>query len=246
MGVLVLYPPEGDERRPEEVTFLESVASMLASIIQRKRADTERDEAQNQLLLSSRQAGMADVATGILHNVGNVLNSVNVSARLAANKVASIPSEDLARLAALVSGQNANEQYLLGSNEQRQRVSRYLARLADHLDAQRQSVGSELDALIGRIEHLKEIVAMQQSYATMSGVLQSVDLGKLIEDALRTHDAGFLRHNLKIVRDHEPLAPLMANKHKVLQMETKKGMNLSVRSPPSCALCSSQFSCFDD
>ena len=31
---------------------------------------------------ASREAGMAEVATGVLHNVGNVLDSVNVSATL--------------------------------------------------------------------------------------------------------------------------------------------------------------------
>jgi hypothetical protein len=29
----------------------------------------------------ARKAGMAEVATGVLHNVGNVLNSINVSVR---------------------------------------------------------------------------------------------------------------------------------------------------------------------
>ena len=61
--------------------------ALLHEIAERKRAEEELQRTQQQLIDASRQAGMAEVATGVLHNVGNVLNSVNVSATLIAERL---------------------------------------------------------------------------------------------------------------------------------------------------------------
>src|SRR5208283_3543694 len=52
-----------------------------------EEAYAKLSDAQQRLMSLSRQAGMAEVATGVLHNVGNVLNSVNVSANIVASKL---------------------------------------------------------------------------------------------------------------------------------------------------------------
>jgi len=41
---------------------------------------------------ASRQAGQAEVASSVLHNVGNVLNSVNTSASIITDQVAGLES----------------------------------------------------------------------------------------------------------------------------------------------------------
>ena len=59
--------------------------------ITRQKLDAEQlDKLNRQLMDTSRSAGMADVATGVLHNVGNVLNSVSVSGHLGGRAVAAL------------------------------------------------------------------------------------------------------------------------------------------------------------
>ena len=53
--------------------------SLEHEIDERKRREQQIESLHKELMLTSRQAGMAEVATAVLHNVGNVLNSVNVS-----------------------------------------------------------------------------------------------------------------------------------------------------------------------
>ncbi len=51
-------------------------------ITARKEAEARLGEMHRTLVDVSRQAGMAEIATGVLHNVGNTLNSVNISTGL--------------------------------------------------------------------------------------------------------------------------------------------------------------------
>jgi PAS domain S-box-containing protein len=56
--------------------------------VTRQKLDAEQlDKLNRQLMSTSRLAGMAEVATGVLHNVGNVLNSVSVAATVVAERL---------------------------------------------------------------------------------------------------------------------------------------------------------------
>ena len=60
----------------------------------------ELERVHKELMTASRQAGMAEVATNVLHNVGNILNSVNISASLVAERVRQSKAAGVSRLAA--------------------------------------------------------------------------------------------------------------------------------------------------
>jgi C4-dicarboxylate-specific signal transduction histidine kinase len=69
------------------------------------------------------------------------------------------------------------------------------------------------------IEHIKEIVAMQQSYAKVSGVYENLSAAVLVEDALRMNAAAFDRHHIDLVRElGNNLPAVCVDRHKVLQI----------------------------
>jgi C4-dicarboxylate-specific signal transduction histidine kinase len=76
----------------------------------------------------------------------------------------------------------------------------------------------ELDSLRKNVEHIKDIVAMQQNYAKVSGVTELIGVTELVEDALRLTANGLARHNITVVRDFQTNVPLVVEKHKVLQI----------------------------
>ena len=61
-------------------------------------------EAQRKLVDTAHRAGMAEIATSVLHNVGNALNSVNVSATLIFEALHRSSSDKLLRVAELLPG----------------------------------------------------------------------------------------------------------------------------------------------
>jgi signal transduction histidine kinase len=94
----------------------------------------------------------------------------------------------------------------------------YLQELAAELIAERDVASAELAVLRGNVEHIKEIVAMQQSYARRSGVTDMVDVRTLVEDSLRMNEGAFSRHGVTLVRDFQEVPLITVDKHKVLQI----------------------------
>ena len=185
-------------------------------ITERRRAEQELEEVHKQLLIASRQAGMAEVATNVLHNVGNVLNSVNVSASLVAERIKKSKSAGLARVAALLGSQTDLAAFMAGP--QGRHLPAYLQELADELESERDASVTELATLRANVEHIKEIVAMQQGYAKRGGITDTLDMRLLVEDSLRMNEGAFSRHGVTIVRDFAEVPLIQVDKHKVLQI----------------------------
>ncbi|HLH55291.1 MAG TPA: HAMP domain-containing sensor histidine kinase [Verrucomicrobiae bacterium] len=175
---------------------------------------------QNQkvLLETSRQAGMAEVATSVLHNVGNVLNSLNVTATLLDERVKNSRAPGLRRVVQLLEDHTADLGDFLTRDAKGQKVQAFLGQLADRLDSEQASIISDLASLRKNVEHIKEIVAMQQNYAKISGVVEKIALPDLVEDTLCMNAEAFARHDVRVVREFSPVAPINTDKHKVLQI----------------------------
>jgi PAS domain S-box-containing protein len=187
-------------------------------ITERKRADAELVNVHKQLLDISRQAGMAEVATGVLHNVGNVLNSVNVSANLLVEYVGKSKGDGLARVAALLREHERDLGDFVTTHPQGKHLTAYLETLGQHLAAERQAAVRELDTLREKVGHIKDIVMMQQSYAMVAGVQEQIKATDLVEDSLRLSAAALSRHGIEIIRAYEDAPVINIDKHKALQI----------------------------
>ena len=191
--------------------------AVVQDITERRQADEELEQVHKQLLVASRHAGMAEVATNVLHNVGNVLNSVNVSASLLAERIKTSKCARLGQVGALLKAHTADLAGFL-AGPQGKHLAEYLQELAGDLAAERDTAVEELTALRGNVEHIKEIVAMQQSYARRGGLIETLDIRALVEDSLRMNEGAFSRHGVTIIRDYRDVPPIEVDKHKVLQI----------------------------
>ncbi|HTD67720.1 MAG TPA: DAHL domain-containing protein [Candidatus Limnocylindria bacterium] len=192
--------------------------AIRSDITERKRVEAVAAEMNRQLIDTSRQAGMAEVATGVLHNVGNVLNSVNVSSTVITDKVRKSKSANLAKVVSLLRAHETDLGDYLTSDPKGKQLPGYLAQLSDHLAAEHTDTINELALLQKYIEHINDIVAKQQSYAVVSGVTETVKISDLVEDALQLNTGSLTRHEVEAVRDFSNVPPITIEKHKVLQI----------------------------
>ena len=187
-------------------------------VTERKRAEGELENVYKQLLETSRQAGMAEIATNVLHNVGNVLNSVNISASLVVESVKKSRTASLGRVVDLLREHQHDLGEFITTDVRGRHLPAHLAQLSEHLAADQETVAAELESLRKNVEHIKEIVSMQQNYAMVAGVKEVTDVVSLVEDSLRMNEGALSRHHVEVVRDFEPVPPLNIEKHKILQI----------------------------
>ncbi len=195
---------------------LENTNSEIERLVEERTAELK--SAHQQLVQNSRHAGMAEVATNVLHNVGNVLNSVNVSAEAVAEKVRNFRIENLRNVANMIKEHSDDLPAFLTHDPRGQKLPSYLVKLSESLAQPQQGILTEVNSLRGNIEHIKEVVKMQQSYARRAGVMEMLSPTDLVEDAIRINSAALERHSVSLVRKYEEVPELLTDRHQVMQI----------------------------
>lgn len=187
-------------------------------ITDRVEADERERNLQQQLRDASRQAGMAEIATNVLHNIGNVLNSVNISASVVAERLNNPKTAGIGKVAALLQQHEGNLGAFITTDERGKHLPAYLTQLSEHLTREQFVTLQEVDSLRKNIDHIKEIVAMQQSYSKLVGVPEKISVATLVEDALRMNAGAFTRHGVSLQCEFENVPEIIVEKHKALQI----------------------------
>ena len=193
------------------------LAGINRDVTERKESEAKLEALHLELVETSRQAGKAEVAVGVLHNVGNVLNSVNVSTTIIDEKIRNSSAGKIANVAGLLRKHQGNlPSYFAGGKGAH--LTAYLETLSEHVLTDQSELLKEVAALRQNVEHIKEIVVMQQSYARISGVVERIQFSELVEDALRIHSLAYQRHAIKVHREFAKVPIMTLDRHKVLQI----------------------------
>jgi signal transduction histidine kinase len=192
-----------------------SPGSVTVTNLARKRA---LREAQEKIVDAAHQAGKAEIATSILHNVGNVLNSVNVSLSTLAEIVDRSRVPLLEKTAALLNANLKDVATFLTEDVKGQQIPEFLVAVSGNLKAERESLQREIELLRKNIEHIKVIISVQQAHAKVSRFTDQVDLDDLVRDALAVNSVGLEQARVRVVREGEDVPSITTEKHKVLQI----------------------------
>ncbi|MFC5500329.1 PAS domain-containing protein [Caenimonas terrae] len=191
---------------------------IVTDITEQRRAQAALDAAQRDLREASRQAGMAEIATNVLHNVGNILNSVTVSADLLRNTLHQSRAQGLARAVDLINDNAAQLDRFLALDERGRLLPEYLGAVSQALVRERQGMLQELDNLTRSIDHIREVVSMQQTHAGRPPMLETAAIGDLVEDALRINSEALSQDEVVVVREFEPVPDACLDRGRVLQV----------------------------
>lgn len=175
-------------------------------------------ETNRRLIAASHSAGKAEVATGVLHNVGNVLNSVNVSAELLRSRMIKSPVAHLSKVSDVICQHEANLGEFFTNDRRGQHLPKFLKELTKSFEADRDAQLEELKSLAGNMGHIKEIVAMQQSFAKKRRSVDTVHPVDLFEDAIKMNNVDLRLNGVEIVREFAHVGAIETRKHDVLQI----------------------------
>ena len=184
----------------------------------RKQAEAEKEKLYQQLMNASRQAGMADVASSVLHNVGNVLNSINVSTDTVLKTLKKPMVGDVCRIAALFNEHQDNLQSFLTADPKGKQIPSYLGLVAESLTGSHQTIQQELDSLVKKVDHIKQVIMSQQDIARAGSIREPVSVADMMEQALTMAMPEPEKYHIQVVREYSPVPTIMTDRHQVLQV----------------------------
>ncbi|MGE0643896.1 MAG: ATP-binding protein [Nitrospira sp.] len=192
--------------------------SLHIEMDQRKKAEAEKEKLYQQLMNASRQAGMADVASSVLHNVGNVLNSINVSTDTLLKTLKKPMVGDVCRIASMFNEHQDNLQEFLTADPKGKQIPAYLGLVAESLSGSHQTIQGELDSLVKKVDHIKQVIMSQQDIARAGNIREPASSEDLMEQALLMALPEPDKYRIQVVREYSPVPTIMTDRHQVLQV----------------------------
>lgn len=180
----------------------------------------ELQEAQERLILSAHQAGMAEIATGVLHNIGNLLNSVNVSSQEIEKRLRSTKLQSLKKVNDLIRNQQDNLVEAIAQHPKAESMLRFYLQLERVLEEENLRLVEEVDQLSSKVKLMSEVIATQQSYAKTPMFTESVDIRRLFDDALKLEQTALDRDHVSVVKEYEDIPICWLPRVKLMQMFT--------------------------
>ncbi len=212
-----------DQKVIERTNELEAANRQLQGEIEvRKIVQKERDLLNKELCETARIAGMATVATDVLHNVGNSINSVNVSVSTLEKRIAQSDIRDVRLIFNLLSENEPGLGEFFREDPKGKRILPYLDELAGRLDQEVVIYQNELKRLRKQVSHVMSVIAQQQTYVNggNEGYLVETTPSGLIQECLDIIKTSYDHHDILIKTEylHTDKDPISVEKHKLIQV----------------------------
>lgn len=169
-------------------------------ITRTRKMEEALERAQKKLVETSRIAGAAEVASGVLHNVSNVITAVSCSAEVV---IEGLRKMDTSRLLTLCENLPAAEE---------------LKALARELDKEKNNLLFMSTTLESSIGHAAKVINLQQADAMTAGAIEEMSPQDLVEDALRITADELKSEGVQVVRDYRSTERVLVNKHRALEV----------------------------
>ena len=177
------------------------------------------EDSRRLIVQSARQAGMSEVATGVLHNVGNVLNSVNVSRSLMERKLEDLAVRDFARTVDVLKAQGDDLGRFIAEDPRGKSLLPFLEELSQAFTTQHTEILQESENLRKSVDHIADLVRSQQAYAGSRGVFERTSLEGEVENALKISVQAYGDDlDLEVVRDFEDVPLVSVDRHKLMEI----------------------------
>jgi signal transduction histidine kinase len=176
------------------------------------------ETAQKELVDLAHQASKAQIATDVLHNVGNILSSVNTVAGFFREQLRNSCTTGISKTAALIRKHRDDLGDFITLDPKGKKLPEYVERLAEQTEKERALLEQSAAKLSKQIEHINAIISLQQSHSRTAGLVQETSLSETIADAICINEAGFERHAAEVETQLDELPPIRTDRHKILQI----------------------------
>jgi two-component system, NtrC family, sensor kinase len=183
-----------------------------------KARTRELEVANERARHAARVAGMAEVANSVLHDVGNVLNSLATSSHVLGERLENPILNDLPALAELLGEHETRLEGFLTNDPRGREIIPFLRQLADQWQTEQRFLAEEAASVEKMVRHVQEIIGSQQSLAGVSGVVAPTSIETLLSDALEMQASRIKDSGVIIERGGDAIGEVLVDRVKTVQI----------------------------
>lgn len=196
----------------------ELVIDLQEQITELQRSRTERERLHTELMETSRKAGMAEVASEVLHNVGNVLNSINVSASVIDRQLRESVLSRMQKVNELIAEHSDDLSGFLKNDKRGTQLPQAIDLLTNRLASEHENQREEIKLLQDSIEHVRVVIQNQQAFARGTNLIEPICVNDIIEEAIRINQVEIKASGIGIVRKYAAEIKIESDRHKLQQI----------------------------
>ncbi len=188
----------------------------LETIVKERTAQLK--EAQSELIDKAHKAGMADIASSALHNIGNILNSVKTSAESMDELVERSPVGELSKANDLLRDNIDSIEDFICRDPKGKKLMQYYLKLEQPLQEACNAIKENTARLLDKVNVIKDVITAQQNYAGIGGFTQEANLADIMDDAFTMQSVSIERHSITIERDYRFSRTMRVQKTKLVHI----------------------------
>ncbi len=195
-----------------------AIIGVSRDISERKETEAKLHVARAELIENAHRAGMADVAAGTLHNVGNLLNSIKTSAHSAENVIINSSLSDLKKANEMLKDKLGNIEDFIKNDPNGIKLLHYYLYLESELDLEQKDIHNDIHRINEKIDTITDVIASQQNYAGFGSLVELYSLEKLVNDVLTIETELIDGSKITVYKDFKELPKILIQKSKLLHI----------------------------
>ncbi len=200
----------------DEIEMLGNAINQMVAALKNSRDEAKKNH--DALLEAAHRAGMAEVAIDVLHNVGNVLNSINVVSSAVKNRVAHSRVDNIRLFVEDIEANIGRLYEYLNSEGRTEKMIHFLKKLSKHLEDENRAILKDMGTLSKHVNHIVEIVNFQQLYSKPENLMERVSINELIHMAIQICSPSLVKNRIRLVFENVAMPDMIFDRHKMIQI----------------------------
>ncbi len=197
----------------------------VIDITDRKETERKLEIMRKDMMESAHRAGMADVATSTLHNVGNILNSIKTSSHLINESIQKSPVHNLVKANELLRKHEKDMKDFILNDALGQKLLDYYLVLEKDFSTQHEQIQQDAIRLNGMVDSIVEVISAQQAYAAGASMAELFNVEEIVEDSINVQKESLTQHNIQLNKNFQKVPAIKVQKSKLLHILTNLIIN---------------------
>ncbi len=183
-----------------------------------KEANGKIKNQQQKLVEDAYNKGLIEVTSGIIHNIGNIVNVISLSFDELITSKESNENILPKFLDSVILKELNNLPNLANSSPNLNKAKDILPKLLEYHNEFEQEFKNKIEFLLKKVYHLKEVVQLQQNFVGSLGTEDYNDITNIADEVLEIYDSSLIKRNIKVQKSYTDKPQILCDKAQIIQL----------------------------